>query len=210
MSLPSLYLDSDGNQPSYWNGREILFTKTYRKLEKKIVREQQILSHMIKDSSNYQKQRRKIAKLYAKAKYQRNDFLHQIAVRLARVYDIIGIEDLDMAALKRSLQFGKSVSDNGWGNFIRILEEKRREYGTLLLRVSKWYPSSKTCSCCGYVLDQLELKERIYVCPVCGNILNRDINAAINIRQEALRIFAEYRTHEKIERLPDNYHYQVA
>lgn len=210
MSLPSLYLDSDGNQPFYWNGREILFTKAYRKLEKKIAREQRILSHMVKDSSNYLKQRRKVAKLHAKAKHQRNDFLHQIAVRLARRYDIIGIEDLDMAALKRSLQFGKSISDNGWGNFIRILEEKCREYGALLLRVSKWYPSSKTCSCCGYVLDQLELKERTYICPVCENILDRDINAAINIRQEVLRIFAEYQNHEKITRLPDSYHYQAA
>ena len=87
--------------------------------------------------------------MHAKAKHQRNDFLHQIAVRLARAYDVISIEDLDMSAMKQALKFGKSVSDNGWGNFITILEQKCLEYGCLFVKVSKWFPSSKTCFIAG-------------------------------------------------------------
>ena len=211
MSLPELYLDSNGDTPFYTlNGNKICFSKAYRKLEKKIGREQRRLSHMEKGSSNYRKQCRKVAKLHAKAKHQRNDFLHQMAVRLVREYDVIGIEDIDLAGMKKALRFGKSLSDNGWGNFIRILEEKCTRHGTLLIRVDRWYPSSKTCSSCGHVLTDLELSDRIYVCPVCGNILDRDVNAAINIREEALRILSEYVQHEKTEKLPDSYHYQTA
>lgn len=211
MSLPELYLDSNGDTPFYTlNGNKICFSKAYRKLEKKIGREQRRLSHMEKGSSNYRKQCRKVAKLHAKAKHQRNDFLHQMAVRLVREYDVIGIEDIDLAGMKKALRFGKSVSDNGWGNFIRILEEKCTRHGTLLFRVDRWYPSSKTCSRCGHVLTDLELSDRTYVCPVCGNILDRDVNAAINIREEALRILSEYVQHEKTEKLPDSYHYQTA
>ena len=133
-----------------------------------------------------------------------------MAVRLVREYDVIGIEDIDLAGMKKALRFGKSVSDNGWGNFIRILEEKCARYGTLLIRVDRWYPSSKTCSSCGHILTDLELSDRTYVCPVCGNILDRDVNAAINICEEALRILSEYVQHEKTEKLPDSYHYQTA
>lgn len=109
MSLPELYLDSNGDTPFYTlNGNTIYFSKAYRKLEKKIGREQRRLSHMEKGSSNYRKQCRKVAKLHAKAKHQRNDFLHQMAVRLAREYDVIGIEDIDLAGMKKALRFGKS------------------------------------------------------------------------------------------------------
>lgn len=134
MSLPELYRDSNGGLPSYEvNGVTVSFRKVYRKLEKKIAREQRRLSKMEKDSANYRRQCRKIAKLHAKAKHQRCDFLHQMAARLAESYDIIGVEDLDMAAIRRSLRFGKSVSDNGWGNFLLYLEEACRKCGTLLM-----------------------------------------------------------------------------
>ena len=93
------------------NGREIKFIKQYRKLEKRIAKEQRRRSHMVKDSNNYNKQSEKIARLHAKAKHCREDFLHQIAVRLVRTYDVIAIEDLDIAAMKKALSLGKSVSD---------------------------------------------------------------------------------------------------
>ena len=146
---------------------------------------------MEKGSSNYRKQCRKVAKLHAKAKHRREDFLHQIAVRLVRTYDVIAIEDLDIAAMKKALSLGKSVSDVGWGRFTAILEELCLKYGKILVRVSRWYPSSKTCHHCGYKNDDLQLSERIYVCPVCGNIMPRDKNAAINILEEGLRILKE-------------------
>ena len=192
MSVPFLYIDSSGNKPSYeLNGKEIKFVKQYRKLEKRIAKEQRRRSHMVKNSNNYNKQSEKIAKLHAKAKHRREDFLHQIAVRLVRTYDVIAIEDLDMAAMKRALSLGKSVSDVGWGRFTAILEELCLKYGKILVRVSRWYPSSKTCHHCGYKNDDLQLSDRVYVCPVCGNIMPRDKNAAINILEEGLRILKE-------------------
>ena len=114
MSVPFLYVDSSGRKPSYTlNGREVRFIKQYRKLEKRIAKEQRRRSHMVKDSNNYNKQSEKIARLHAKAKHCRDDFLHQIAVRLVRTYDMIAIEDLDVAAMKKGLKLGKSypISD---------------------------------------------------------------------------------------------------
>jgi len=190
MSLPDLFVDSDGCLPSYMNdGTLVEFRKCYRALERRIAKEQRKLSRMVKDSNNYKKQCVRIAKLHAKAKHQRSDFLHQLAVRLAKYYDIISIEDLDMAAIKQALKFGKSVSDNGWGTFIRILEQKCEEYGSVLVRVGRFFPSSKTCSHCGHVHAELKLSDRVYICPKCGHVMNRDHQAAVNIDREGLRIF---------------------
>ena len=211
MSLPELYRDSNGYLPSYEvNGVTVSFRKVYRKLEKKISREQRRLSKLEKDSANYRRQCRKIAKLHAKAKHQRCDFLHQMATRLATAYDIIGVEDLDMAAIRRSLRFGKSVSDNGWGNFLLYLEEACRKHGTFLIRVDRWFPSSKTCSACGHVHRELALSDRTYACTECGPAMDRDANAAVNIREEVLRIFHEYLNKEKMETLPEGYVFQTA
>ena len=192
MSLPDLYVDSDGCLPSYENaGSLIAFRKAYRGLEKKIAREQRKLSRMVRHSSNYEKQCVRIASLHARAKQQRSDFLHQMAVRLARSYDVISIEDLDMSAMKRALRFGKSVSDNGWGTFIRILEEKCLQYGTLLIKVDKWFPSSKTCMHCGHIHKELKLSDRTYICPKCGHVMDRDHQAAVNIDEEGLRMLRD-------------------
>lgn len=192
MSLPHMYVDSFGMRPSYTNeGTQqiITFEKHYRKLERRIAREQRKLSRMQKGSRNYEKQCVVIARLHAKAKHGRLDFIRQVAVRMARTYDIISIEDLDIRAIKRSLRFGKSVSDNGWGLFVRILEEKCMQYGTALIRVDRWFPSSKTCSKCGHVHKELTLSDRTYVCPKCGNVMDRDEQAAVNIDTEGMRVF---------------------
>ena len=192
MSLPDLYVDSDGCLPSYENaGSLIIFRKAYRGLEKKIAREQRKLSRMVKHSSNYEKQCIRIAKLHARAKQQRRDFLHQTAVRLAMSYDVISIEDLDMSAMKQALRFGKSVSDNGWGMFTRILEGKCLQYGTLLIKVDKWFHSSKTCMHCGHIHKELKLSDRTYICPKCGHVMDRDHQAAVNIDEEGLRMLMD-------------------
>ena len=181
MSLPELYVDSDGNTPAY--------PKPYRKLERKIAREQRKLSRMEKGSRNYTKQLKRIAKLHAKAKHQRADFLHKLSYRLVNHYDIICIEDLDMAAMKKALSFGKSVSDNRWGGFVRMLQYKAERYGCILIKVDKWFASSKTCSSCGYKHNGLKLSDRTYICPKCGHAMGRDHQAAINIRNEGVRIY---------------------
>ena len=192
MSLPSLFVMPDGSTPAYVNdGVTIAFEKQYRKLEGRIAREQQKLSHMQKDSSNYSKQLRKIAKLHAKAKHQRNDFLHQVSRRLVGSFDIISIEDLDIAGMKKALKFGKSVSDNGWSCFVGMLQYKANASGKLVIKINKWFPSTKTCSCCGHVHKEITLSDRTYICPACGNITGRDEQAAGNIDLEGLREFAE-------------------
>ena len=189
MSLPHLYVDSDGCLPCYTNGSEVIeFEKAFHSLEKKIAKEQRRLSRMVKGSNNYNDQLRKIASLHAKAKRQRKDFLEQVSARLAKEFDIISIEDLDIAGMKKALKFGKSVSDNGWGIFVLMLARKCEREGGLLVKISKWFPSSKTCSECGNVYKELQLSDRVYICPVCGSILDRDENAAVNIDEEGLRL----------------------
>ena len=192
MSLPHLYVDSDGNLPGYENnGNYVGFSKAYHKLESRIAAEQRKLSRMVYDSSNYRKQCERIASLHAKAKHQRKDFLEQVSARLARSYDIISIEDLDMSAIKKALRFGKSVSDNGWGMFTMMLARKCEKNGGMLVRISRWFPSSKICGNCGHVHNDLQLGDRTYVCPNCGAVMDRDENAAKNIDYEGLRLIFE-------------------
>lgn len=183
MSLPCLYIDSFGSHAD--------FEKPYHKVEAKLAKEQRKLSHMKFGSSNYQKQKQYIAKLHAKAKHQRSDRLHKLSCKLTDTYDLITIEDLDMAAMKKSLRFGKSASDNGWGMFVDMLLYKAVRKGKLILFVSKWFPSSKTCHACGYIHKELQLSDRTYECPVCGHVMDRDEQAAKNIDEEGLRIYRQ-------------------
>ena len=104
-----------------------------------------------------------------------------------RRYDIIGVEDIDMKTMSRSLHFGKSVMDNGFGMFRTMLAYKLEERGGELIRVGRNFPSSKRCSCCGRIREDMTLADRIYICD-CGNVKDRDVNAAVNIRQEAMRL----------------------
>lgn len=180
MSLPRLYVDQNNNTPDY--------PKPYRATERKLAKEQRSLSRKKKDSHNYEVQRQKVAKLHAKAKHQRADFLHKLSYALTENYELIAIEDLDMAAMKQSLKFGKSVSDNGWGMFVNMLSYKAERKGKILIKVDKWFPSSKTCCHCGHVHKELKMSDRTYICPRCGHVMDRDEQAAINILAEAKRM----------------------
>lgn len=159
----------------------------YRKASKKFAAEQRKLSHCEKGSRNYQKQRRRVASRHQKVKNQRKDFQHKLSRSLADRYDIIAVEDLDMKAMSQCLKFGKSVMDNGNGQFISMLEYKLREKGKKLVKIDRFFPSSKKCSKCGKVKAELKLSERIYRCG-CGNEMDRDVNAAVNIREEGFRL----------------------
>lgn len=180
-SMHELYKDSDENEPAY--------PRYYRQAEKHLQREQRKLSKMQKGSKNRDKQRIKVAKLHEKAANQRKDFLHKQSRQIANAYDCVCVEDLDMKAMSQALNFGKSVSDNGWGMFVTFLKYKLEEQGKQLVKVDKFYASSQTCSVCGYKNAAIKnIAIRAWDCPGCGVHHDRDINAAINIKNEGMRI----------------------
>lgn len=144
---------------------------------------------MEKSSNNRNKQRIKVAKLHEKVANQRKDFLHKQSKQITNVYDCICIENLDMKAMARSLNFGKFVADNGWSMFVTFLQYKLEEKGKQLVKVDKFFASSQNCNRCGYKNpDMKNLSVRTWDCPECGTHHDRDVNAAINIRNEGLRL----------------------
>ena len=112
---------------------------------------------------------------------------HKLSFCLAEQYDAVAVEDLDMKAMSRGLHLGKGVMDNGYGMFLKMLEYKLEERGKQLIKTDRFFPSSKKCSVCGRVKKELALSERKYCCE-CGTVMDRDVNAAINIREEGIRI----------------------
>lgn len=180
-SMKELYKDSNGNEPCY--------PRYYRQAEKRLKREQRKLSLMEKDSSNRNKQRIKVAKLHEKVANQRKDFLHKQSRQIANAYDCVCIENLDMKAMSQCLKFGKSVSDNGWGMFTVFLKYKLEEKGKRLVKIDKFFASSQLCNVCGYKNTKTkDLSVRAWDCPNCGTHHDRDINAAINIKNEGMRL----------------------
>jgi len=179
-AMNGLYVDSEGNEAGY--------PRYYRRMLERLKREQRKLSACEKGSANREKQRIKVAKLHEKVTNQRNDFQHKLSRQIANAVDAVCVEDLNMRGMSQALKFGKSVADNGYGAFLRMLSYKLEEQGKYLVKVSKWYPSSKTCSCCGAIKEHLGLGERIYQCECCGLEMDRDYNASINIREEGKRI----------------------
>lgn len=180
-SMHELYKDSNGSEPQY--------PRYYRQAEKKLRRGQRKLSLMRKGSKNRDKQRIRVAKMHEKVANQRKDFLHKQSRQIANAYDCVCIENLDMKAMAQSLNFGKPVSDNGWGMFITFLQYKLTNIGKRLVRVDKFFASSQICSCCGYKNTAAKnLSIRAWDCPGCGAHHDRDVNAAINIRNKGMQL----------------------
>lgn len=169
------------------DGTRCIYPSYYRKAEVKLSREQRKLSKCEKGSQNYQKQKRRVALCHEKIRNQRKDFQHKLSRQLAEKYDAVAVEDLNMKAMSQCLHLGKGIMDNGYGQFLNMLNYKLETKGKKLIKVDRFYPSSKTCSQCGKVKENLQLSERIYKCD-CGNRMDRDVNAAINIREEGRRI----------------------
>ena len=162
----------------------------YRKAEKKLVREQRKLSHCEKGSRNYQKQKKRVALCHEKIKNQRKDFQHKLIRGLAERYDAVCVEDLNLKGMSGGLHLGKGVQDNGYGQFLSMLGYKLEERGKHLIKVDRYFASSKICSVCGHKKKELALSDREYVCE-CGNRMDRDVNAAVNIREEGKRLYKE-------------------
>lgn len=167
------------------------FLHHYRRALDKLAKEQRILSRRKKGSSRYDKQRKKVALLHEKIANKRKDYLHKLSRQIANAYDLVCVEDLNMQGMSRALNFGKSVADHAWGMFLRFLDYKLSELGKRLVKIDKWFASSKTCHVCGYVHEELTLSIRKWECPVCHTVHDRDRNAAWNIKAEGMRmIFA--------------------
>ena len=144
-------------------------------------------------SNNHQKLRIKVARLHEHTANQRKDFVYKKSVQ----YDVVGIEDLDMKSMARSLNFGKSVADNGWEMFTNMLAYKLAWQGKQLIKVDKWFPSSQLCHVCGYQNKNTKnLNIREWDCPQCNTHHNRDVNADINIREEARRNYGNISLYE--------------
>ena len=178
-AMHGLAVFSDGSRADY--------PMYYRQAQERLAREQRKLSHCVPGSKNYGKQKKRVARFHEKIRNQRKDFQHKLSRRIADSYDAVAVEDIDMKAMSQSLHFGKSVMDNGNGAFRNMLRYKLEEQGKELIVVDRFYPSSKRCSICGNVKKELRLNERIYRCS-CGNCIDRDVNAAVNIREEGRRL----------------------
>jgi len=180
MDMKNFYTDSQSIRADY--------PRFYRNALEKLAVEQRKLSKCVKGSNNRLKQKLKVARLHEKIVNQRKNFLHKKSRELVNLYDAIIIEDLNMKAMSQCLNLGKSVSDNAWGMFTTFLKYKLENEGKLLVRVDKWFPSSKKCNECGEINKELQLSDRQWVCKSCGCIIDRDYNAAKNIRDEGLRL----------------------
>ena len=159
----------------------------FRKNEKRLAREQRKLSRCVRGSHNYELQKKKVARCHEKIRNQRRDYLHKLSRKIADNYDAVAVEDIDMKAMGQHLHFGKSVQDNGYGMFREMLDYKLAWKGKKMVKVDRFFPSSKKCCKCGRIKKELKLSERVYRC-ACGNEMDRDRNAAINIREEARRL----------------------
>lgn len=177
-SSPRFYVGTDGT-PEH--------PHPYRKEQEKLAREQRRLSRMEPGSSNYKKQLRRIGRIHQRNADIRRDFLSKASTEIANRFDVVGIEDLNMQAQAQTLCFGKAVADNGWGMFTRMLEYKLAERGKYLVKADRLFPSTKTCHECGYRNPDVTLNVREWTCPECGTWLDRDGNAALNLRDYALR-----------------------
>jgi putative transposase len=164
--------------------------KPLRSLLRQVKRLSQSLSRKQKGSRNREKAQRKLARLHHRTACIRDDMLHKATTALAQQYSFIGVESLHVKGMMRNHALAQALGDAALGRFTQLLLAKVDARHGTVQAVGRFYPSSKTCSCCGHIRDDLSLSERTFVCPACGFTLDRDWNAAINILNEAVRLSA--------------------
>ena len=162
------------------------YTKQY---ERKLTKAQKHLSRKTKGSNSFEKQRRKTARVHEKITNSRMDNLHKVTQQLVSDYDIISLEDLHIKGMVKNHKLAKHISDASWGMFVRLLEYKVDWNDKQIIKINRFYPSSKTCCECGWINQDLNLSIREWTCKN-GHILDRDLNAAKNILKEGLKIMS--------------------
>ncbi len=170
-------------------GETIGNPKFFHKDEKKLAKAQRRHARKQKGSKNRAKARQKVARIHARIADRRYDFLHQLSTRLIRENQTICVESLQVKNMVKNHSLAKAISDVGWSEFVSFLSYKAAWYGRNLVKIDKWYPSSKRCFDCGHLLDSLTLDVRIWTCPECGVVHDRDLNAAQNIHAVGLTVF---------------------
>ena len=182
LGLKDFVITSDNKK--FKNNR---YTKKYAR---KLKIAQQHLSRKQKGSNMFEKQKHKVAKIHEKIANCRLDTLHKASIELVKNYDLISVEDLNVKGMIKNHKLSKHIADASWGNFITLLKYKCDWYGKELVKVNRFYPSSKTCSSCGWIKQELKLSDREWSCEFCGEIHDRDINASKNILKEGLKIIS--------------------
>jgi putative transposase len=162
-------------------GEKIAAPNTFRKNEKKLAMRQRRLAKKQKGSKNRAKARLKVARLHARIADSRGDFLHKLSTRLIHENQVIAIESLAVSNMQKNGRLSKSIADASWSEFVRQLEYKALWYGRALIGIDKWFPSTKRCADCGHTVAKMPLSVREWVCPECGSLHDRDINAARNV-----------------------------
>ena len=162
-------------------------TNRLKKLQKQLSRKQ-------KGSNNRNKARLRLAKLYKKITDSKLNYLHKVTNTLINENQVICIEDLNVKGMVKNHKLAESISEMNFGEFVRMLEYKANWYERVVVKVDRFYPSSKTCNHCGYIYKSLKLSERQWICPICGELIDRDYNAACNIKDEGMRIIGSSTT----------------
>ena len=206
LGIKDFVITSDGFK--YKNNR---YTKQY---EKELKVNQQHLSRKIKGSNRYNKQSLKVAKIYKKITNSRKDNLHKVSLDLVRKYDTIFLEDLNIKDMIKNHKLSKHIQDCSWGTFITYLEYKSLWNDKQIVKIDRFFPSSKTCSKCGYINQNLKLDIREWTCPSCKAKHDRDFNAATNIKQEGFKIISsgtdDYRHGDQIRPSTDGTIYEMS
>lgn len=194
LGLKDFVITSEGYK--YKNNR---YTKTYANLLKKA---QQHLSRKTKGSNRYQKQKLKVAKLHKKIANSRLDNLHKVSTELIKKYDTIILEDLNVKGMIKNHKLSKHISDASWSKFVELLTYKAEWNDKQIVKIDRFFPSSKTCNCCGYINQNLKLDMREWTCSSCNIKLDRDLNASINILNEGYKLISsgtdDYRRGDEI------------
>ncbi|WP_414587211.1 RNA-guided endonuclease InsQ/TnpB family protein [Scytonema sp. PCC 10023] len=164
--------------------------KHLKRHERNLTRKQKKLARKVKGSKSRNKYRKVVAKEHEKVSNSRQDFLHKLSRKLVDDSQVIVVENLNVKGMIRNRKLSKSISDVGWGMFVNFLDYKLKRKDGQLVEIGRFFPSSKMCSCCGHVIDELQLDVREWSCPSCNAFHDRDGNASLNIRNEGIRILS--------------------